>query len=262
MPTPLRKRRLNGNLYERDSSVETQISLLTALSAPELGCTCAAPDSSPDYIRSEAILYLIRHAAFEDQDARLKQLHKILFQRLLRLCPRVEAADGKTASAFNTRVRQAMIDRFTNLLIADGRAYEERLDFYEVRFGLAVAKLRADAKRIARREERKAEPLMDDVTGDVRAVVEAAAGADDPFAVATKYATDYRSRLDAAINRLPTEQKEIIDMLFCEKLPIESKDPAVGSIVARTGLSEKTVRNRRDRALEALRQILTGEDAS
>lgn len=262
MPTPLRKRRLNGSLYERDSSVEIQITWLISLSAAELGRASAAPKSSADYIRSEAILYFIRNAAFENQDALREQLHKVLFQRLLRQCPRVEAADGKTVSALKLRVRQGMIDRFTDLLMSDGRAYEERLDFYEVRFGSAVAKLRVDAERLAVREERKSKPLLDEATGEVRAMVEAAAGADDPFAVATKYTTDYRSRLDAAINRLPTEQKEIIDMLFCEKLPIESKDPAVVSIVARTGLSEKTVRNRRDRALEALRHILTEEDAS
>lgn len=262
MPAPLRKHHSNGDLYQRDPAVEAQIALLTDLSAADLDRACAAPKLSADYVRSECILYLIRQASREGRNAEREHLHKILFQRLLRQCPRMEAADGNTASALRLRVQETMIDRFTELLMSDRRGYEERLDFYEVRFGAAVAALRADAERKAHREERKAKPLMDEVTGDIRATVEAAAGADDPFAVATKYATDYRSRLDASIDRLPTDQREIIDMLFREQLPIESKDSAVVSIVSRTGLSEKTVRNRRDRALVALRQILTEEDAS
>lgn len=262
MLTPLRKRRLNGQLYERDPVVEAQIIALAGLPVADINRACTTPQSSPDHIRSECILHLIRHPVGEDHDALRKQLHRILFQRLFRRCPRVEAAGGRTASAQKLHARQIMIDRFTDLLMSDVQAYEERLDFYEVRFGSAVATLRADAERVAQREERRAKPLFNEATGDVRAVVEKAAGADDPFAVTKKYATDYRSRLDGAIDRLPREQSEIIDMLFRKQLPIQSQDPGVESIVSRTGLVEKTVRNRRDRALKALRQMLTEEDAS
>lgn len=260
--TPLRKRRLDGRPYERDPEVESRIGSLTKLGDPDLIRACNLPSSNPNYVRSECVLYLLRHAYGARALALSEQLHKILVRRLLKQMPRAEAADGKTALVHSLRVRDYVLDRFTDLLASDGQAYEERLDFYEVRFASAIARLRDSAERAVTREERKAKPLFHEETGDVLANVEEAAGASDPFTIATKYATDYRSELDAAINRLPPEQREIVEMLVHRGMPIESKDPNVESIVRATGLAEKTVRNRRDRALESLRRLLTQEDAS
>jgi DNA-directed RNA polymerase specialized sigma24 family protein len=260
--TPLRKWGLDGKLYERDPVVETRIAALSKLTDPDLIRACSLPQTDTNFVRPECVLYLLRRAYGRKAVALSEQLHKNLVMRLLKRMPRPESADGTTASAHNIRVRDYVLDRFMNLLASDAQAYEERLDFYEVRFGAAVARLRDSAERDVTRKERRAKPLLDEETGDVLAVVEEAAGTSDPFKIATKYATDYRSELDAAIDRLLPEQREILEMLFHKRMLIESKDPSVPSIVQITGLAEKTVRNRRDRALAELHRLLTQEDAS
>ncbi|MCP1557028.1 MULTISPECIES: hypothetical protein [Methylorubrum] len=140
--------------------MESRIGSLTKLGDPDLIRTCNLPSSNPAYVRSECVLYLLRRAYGARALTLSEQLHKILVRRLLKQMPRAEAVDGKTALAHSLRVRNCVLDRFTDLLASDGQAYEERLDFYEVRFASAIARLRDSAERVVTREERKAKPLF------------------------------------------------------------------------------------------------------
>ena len=91
------------------------------------------------------------------------------------------------------------------------------------------------------------------------AEVERAVGAVDPFSSIDFDRTDYRSRLDAAIDALPQEQSRIIEMLR-KGFPIDSKDPSVMTIAKALGRSEKTIRTYRDRAVASLRAALSSGD--
>jgi hypothetical protein len=259
--TTLRKRRKNGDLYERDEAVEAQIKTLVGLAEGDLIRACTTGKSSPDYVRSECVLHLLRRARGAGLLAIYEQLYKILIYRVLRQLPRPEAADGRTAATMEMRVRQYALDQFRDFLTIDARGYAERLDFFEVRFEAAVARLRADGRRVAWREGRRIKPLLDEETGEVLSAVEKAAGAYDPFETLAKNTLDYRIHLDEAIDALPPEQSEIVEMLR-RQMPIDSKDPGVETIVKVTGLAEKTVRNRRDKAFAAIRRFLTQENAS
>lgn len=254
---PLRKRRLTGELYERDGKVEILIAELAALPRDELiGRAAITKRSDPGYVPSECLVYFIRASRHDNNEAWFERLYRILMERVLRSVPRSESSDGKTASLTRTVVRDKVFSRFVEILSADRASYVDKLDFFEVRFDGAVASFRRDAQEQAWRDENRSKPLQyDEESGELAAEVEAAAGVQDPFATSDFDDPTYRSRLDAAIEALPPEQIRIIHMLK-EGFPIDSKEPDVMTIAKALGRSEKTIRTYRDKAIAALRSAL------
>ncbi|ARQ13494.1 response regulator protein (plasmid) [Rhizobium etli] len=254
---PLRKRRLTGEVYERDPRVETLIAELAALPRDQLiGRAAITKRSDPGYVPSECLVYFIRASRHDNNEAWFERLYRILMERVLRSVPRSESSDGKTESLTRSLVRDKVFSRFVEMLSADRASYVDKLDFFEVRFDGAVANLRRDAQEQAWRDENRSQPLeYDEESGELTAEVERAAGAYDPFAAPDFDDPVYRSRLDAAIEALPPEQIRIIHMLK-EGFPIDSKEPDVMTISKALGRSEKTIRTYRDKAIAALRSAL------
>lgn len=260
--TPLRKRRLSGELYERDPKIEALIAELAILSRDELIAKAAITKrSDPGYVSSECLVYFIRASRHDNGEAWFERLYRILTERVLRSLPRAERSDGKTESLTRGVVRDKVFGRFVELLSADRAAYVDKVDYFEVRFDGALASLRRDAQEQAWRDENRSQPLeYDEESGELSPEVEAAAGAYDPFAASDFDDPAYRSRLDAAIEALPTEQSRIIHMLR-QGFPIDSKEPDVMTIAKALGRSEKTVRTYRDKAFAALRAAMAdGEE--
>ncbi|ADZ72765.1 MULTISPECIES: response regulator transcription factor [Alphaproteobacteria] len=254
---PLRKRRLTGELYERDRKVETLIAELAALPRDELiGRAAITKRSEPGYVPSECLVYFIRASRHDNNETWFERLYRILMERVLRSVPKPENSDGKTESLTRSVVRDKVFSRFVEILSADRASYVDKLDYFEVRFDGAVASLRRDAQEQAWRDENRSKPLeYDEESGELSAEVEAAAGAHDPFAASDFDDPSYRSRLDAAIEALPPEQIRIIHMLK-QGFPIDSKEPDVMTIAKALGRSEKTIRTYRDKAFAALRVAL------
>jgi hypothetical protein len=257
--TPLRKRRLSGELYERDPKVKALIAELAALSRDELTARAAIRKrADPRYIPSECLVYFIRASRRDNNEGWFERLYRILIDRVLRSLPRAESRDGKTESLTRGVVRDKVFSRFVELLSADRAAYVDKLDFFEVRFDGAVASLRRDAQDQAWRDENRSQPLeYDEDSGELSPEVEAAAGTHDPFAVSDLHDSSYRSRFDAAIEALPPEQSRIVHMLR-QGFPIDSKEPDVMTIAKALRRSEKTVRTYRDKAFAALRAAMAG----
>ncbi|MDF0695890.1 DNA-binding response regulator [Rhizobium sp. MC63] len=254
---PLRKRRLTGELYERDGKVEILIAELAALPRDELiGRAAITKRSDPGYVPSECLVYFIRASRHDNNEAWFERLYRILMERVLRSVPKSESSDGRTESLTRSVVRDKVFSRFVEILSADRASYVDKLDFFEVRFDGAVASFRRDAQEQVWRDENRSKPLeYDEESGELAAEVEAAAGVHDPFAASDFDDPTYRSRLDAAIEALPPEQIRIIHMLK-EGFPIDSKEPDVMTIAKALGRSEKTIRTYRDKAIAALRLAL------
>ncbi|MBI1256529.1 MAG: DNA-binding response regulator [Chloroflexi bacterium] len=259
MVSPLRKTTLDGQLYTRRPATVQALTLLLGLSRDDVIARCSInrrEDSA--YVPTECLLYLVRERRSDNSEAYFERLYKLLLKRVLHALPREPSADGALESLTNAKIREAVRDRFTELLLCDRLEYDDRLDYFEVNFDGAIANLRKDARKGAWRDENRSKPLEFDDSRDLTPEVEAAAGSFDPTAAYENAGTDYRSRLDAAIDALPDLQGKIITMLRYS-IPIDSKDPNAVTIAKTLGKVEKTVRNQRDKAFAALKVAMGGE---
>lgn len=259
--TPLRNRRLTGELYERDPKIVALIGKLEVLPRDKLIARAEITKrSDPGYIPSECLVYFIRASRRDNNEAWFERLYRILIGRVLRSLPKAESSDGKTESLTRGVVRDKVFGRFIELLSADRADYVDKLDYFEVRFDGALASLRRDAQEKAWRDENRSQPLQyDEESGELAPEVEPAAGAHDPFAASDFDDPAYRSRLDAAIEALPMEQSRIVHMLR-QGFPIDSKEPDVMTIAKALARSEKTVRTYRDKAFAVLRAAMADGD--
>jgi hypothetical protein len=243
---PLRKRTLQGKLYVRIPSVEAKLREILALPPTELVNRCALLDrKDPAYIHSECLLYLVR--TWKPDDPYFEQIYKILAERILRRIPKGQ-------------MREKLFESFVDLLAQDRTTYIERLDYFEVRFDSALLNMRRDAQRWVCREPDHSS-IDDPEMAELRRKAEECIGSFDPFDPATLDRADYRSRLDEAINTLPIEQKEIVE-LWLQGMPIDSSNPSTMSIAKKLGKAEKTIRLHRDQAFATLRSILENEKMS
>lgn len=261
--TPLRKRRPTGDLYTRPPAIESMLEELASLSRDELlERARVSQPSDPAYIPSECLVYFVRASRMDNNDDWFERLYKILNARVLRRLPRAEGRIGKRQieSYSHEEIRDRAYGRFVELLAADRTSYQERLDYFEVRFDGAMASLRRDAQEQVWRDDNRSVALeADDETGELAVEVERAAEDLNPFASWDVEDVVFRQRLDAAIESLPPEQRSVIEMLR-QGFPIDSKEPGVMTISSVLGRSEKTIRNYRDRAIAALRAALTDGD--
>lgn len=262
MTAALRKQKPDGTVYTRLPGTETLITILAQLGRDEILARCAIRQrADPQYVSSECLLHLVRASRADNSNAWFERLYKILYDRVLRALPRADAADGRTSSLTRELIRDQVSERLAEMLAADRQDYEERLDFFEVRFDMALKRLRLDAQKQAWRDENRNRPIeYDDASGELSPEIEKAAGSANPFEGMEFRDEAFRLRLDAAIEALPPEQSRTIHMLMLE-YTIQSDDPSVHTICKELGVTRKTVWNYRDRAMKALKKALgEGED--
>lgn len=193
-------------------------------------------------------MYFVRNTA---PGAHRDRLTLLLLQRVARRAPRPSDSGGHTASLTRSNIRDDMVDHFIDLLVTDWASRDERLDFYEVGFYAAIAKDRTDASLRHWARENRSEELETDEP-EVAEAVEVMISGYNPFDADEQDKKIYRRLLDEAIDSLPEFQRRIIEMLR-QGIPIESKDPTVGSISKVLKKTEKTVRTHRDKAFASLR---------
>jgi hypothetical protein len=266
VPAPLRKLRKDGTPYQRRQEIERSLVSLEQLSRSELAerCTVTPPDAT-GYLPSEGLLHFVRACRSDNSDNHFQVLFRILRQRVLARLPQPEIGRGPDGevrlSNQNMKIAELVMDRFQALLVSDRAAYDDRLDYFEVNFDDAVASLRGTARKKVFKEENRSEPMTyDDETSELNAEIEKAAAAQNPLSASKLDDPAYRSRFDAAIDSLPESQRRVMELLRLG-MPIDSKEPGVQTIVQTLGCVEKTVRNRRDRAFEAIRKALEEEES-
>ncbi|MGK8835008.1 RNA polymerase sigma factor [Achromobacter xylosoxidans] len=249
MIRPLTKRTVDGRSYTRRPNVETQIQALASVNAGELERRASIlTKTDPDFVLSEALMYFVRNTA---PGAHRDRLTLLLLQRVAQQAPRPSDSGGHTASLTRSNIRDDMVDHFIDLLVTDWASRDERLDFYEVGFYAAIAKDRTDASLRHWARENRSEELETDEP-EVAEAVEIMISGYNPFDADEQDKEVYRRLLDEAIDSLPEFQRRIIEMLR-QGIPIESKDPTVGSISKVLKKTEKTVRTHRDKAFASLR---------
>ena len=260
---PLTKRRSDGTLYTRRADVEEALARLIEQSREQIVSALKIRDSSsPLYIKSECIIYLIRETRNDNDESYFNDLYRELMRRLSSALPRVageraDLSENVYAANARDRVRDAFVAKLTEDRAEPGTA----LDYFEVMFAGAIAALRKTSMQRARRQAARSEPIADEEMNEPSLAVERAVGSldlkeellsDDPI---------YRSRVADAIKALPDKLGRVVELIMRD-MPIDSSDDSVMTIRKAIGVkSEKTVRNRRDEAYRLIREALSiGDD--
>lgn len=255
MVTPLVKAKPGGLQYVRRAHIEALLKELEALPPAALVTRCEiSRRSAPDYVPSECVLYFVRRGRNET-GAGQRKLVEILMKRVLSSLSRGESRSGGQ-DLDSEEIREAAFGKFMEMITMDRAMYCERLDFFEINFENPLKNLWIDAGRTVFRRRECTFPLEADAdTNELSLAVERAAGSFDISDVFGLEAEDCRSRLPAAIESLPTEEKRIVVMIM-QGYPIDSQDPDVETISRTLGKSERTIRTYRDRAFATLRTVL------
>ena len=267
MIAPLRMQDPAGKLYRRPPEIEESLAALSQLTAADAVHRSRIEDTDdPDYVPSECLLHFVRQASFANDQNAFRELFMILNKRVHRAVPvfarRVTGLDKPAVKASDLEIQELVVSAFHKMLCADRVAYNERLDYFEIRFNSAIVRLRATARRTVQRVESRQEPMAykgetNITSGEIELQL---AKLKTPAAVENVDFL-YRSKLQAAISSLPADERRVIELLQNDML-IDSIDDTVDTIVKALGCSEKTVRNRRDRAYARLYDALHQEDVT
>lgn len=260
MPHPLQRKCNDGMPYERLPEIEDWISKLEKVDPEErIRQFASSFRTSPRYVPSEVLVYFLRSTWAEQMTSDFEKIFRILMKRIEQsLCSAVP--ESRIAGAKG--IREEIMGRFAERIAKDCKGRSKLLDFYEIRFDKAFVAFRTSMLRQIGPSSGTTIPLSTD-DGDTpeisREVEDAAADflSGDPQQIDDPA---FRSALNAAINSLPDDQKQVVGLLL-QGFQIDSKDKDVLTIARLLRCDERTVRNRRDRAFKALRTILHEEYA-
>ncbi|PHR95803.1 MAG: hypothetical protein COA68_16825 [Oceanobacter sp.] len=259
--SPLRKKTDEGVLYKRRTQTEALIRTCHQMTFDEL-CNRAEINGRkhPDYIPSEVLVYFLRQTKTHNSDAQFAALYQLLQKRIKRVCPREDVHLGTkdAAAAHLLDFQDFVLDDFAERVMCDRQAYEENLDGFEVAFDRMIARRKYDAMRKMYRRDKPKTQIEFGEDGDISAEVEESLALLNPSIGSIEEDITYRFQLQRAIDTLPEDERRVIIMILAE-IPNESSDPADQTISKLLGCGPQTVRNRRDRAVKKLQEMLGTE---
>ncbi len=249
MAEPLTKRSKEGVLYVRPPEVESNIN--GALNQDTVHLIRRAQETdrgSPDYLRSECLVHLIRAAIRGGDDSRYNALLPILLSRcetILKWKIGVQVPNAEY-------VREEVLSEFS-ILFADEAQDEppDELDYYEVKFNHAFQVLRCLVLRRERKRTEGAQVLSDGSEAEDRREQPA----NLPSCRATQEDGFHRAEL---LDRLPHALQQVL-VLTEMGYVAESTDPTKETVATRCGVSGRTVRSRLDQARQLIEKMLQEE---
>jgi DNA-directed RNA polymerase specialized sigma24 family protein len=259
MVIPLNKTTKNGRPYNRRPQVEKLLKELEVLVPDQLvkRLTCAQ-----QAVPSEVLVYYLRHTELALAAKHLEPIFTVFYSRLeaalRKTCP-----DGRIAHA--AFIRDEITGRVLEMIATDRNTPIDQMYYWEINFNHALANLRKDVLRElgpARKTDPliNAEPLtQNDSDGDeIRPEVDIAAA--DFFNSSPSILDDqyFRMHLMDAISNLPEDERRAVGLLL-QGMQIDSQNPEVMTIAKALECTEKTVRNRLQRAYKTLRVVLQKE---
>jgi len=256
-----REKKSDGSTYFRPEAIEKTINTAAKLASAELRRRALITDrQDPRYLPSECLVYFIREARRQGDEA----LASDLLQALLPRCARILKAKIRDDVPNAGTIRESVLGDFVEMFLRDGGDEQEnRLDIYEVRFNLAFRGRWLDAreKEMWRAGHEEALPLSegdryadaDEAIG--RRVAAALAGsAVDPTDAVT------HSELRATIQTLPIVERKVVALHYFWGFDIESDDPKKRTVATILGVSGRTVRTKHARALKTLRARMEADN--
>jgi DNA-directed RNA polymerase specialized sigma24 family protein len=258
MPESLNKKDKNDTPYRRRPEIEALLTHFEALAADER-THLFEPSSrkAPDYVPSEALVYFLRRAWAEDKKKEFEQIFNLLMKRV---GAALNASINDSRMAGAQEIREEIFGRFAERIAKDCVAKSTWLDFYEICFEKAFLSFQITALRQIGPTTVETVPLTSNEENDAELTPEIeCAAADFLDGNLSKFdEPGFRSALMAAIDCLPSDQKQVVGLLL-QGFPIDSKDSDVMTIARILQCDERTVRNRRNRALSTLKTTLQEE---
>jgi hypothetical protein len=262
MTRPLTKIDSNGKTYERPTEIEAAIRSAEQQDAVTASRRAAISDkSSPDFMPSECLVYLIREARRRSNE----QTMNVLLSRLLARCEtnlRATVPDGRLPNA--AEVREDILGEFGILFAEDGSAgHLDLLDYFECRFNRAFLTLRID---MVRREIARAKPLVqvpaEDGTQDYSGDDEVLSRLSEEFRQdPTQLPKIFLKELLDAIKSLPDDERKAVVLCHILGYKEESEDILERTAATICGVSGRTIRNRLGRAAAKLSHLKSKKEA-
>ncbi len=245
---PLTRKTGSGDVLQRPARIQAEIAAALKLSAGEVLARAAGQpprgslgSASPETMSEECMVHLIRR----DLRARTSgtamlggRLAEDLTPILLERCERGlrRSIRGFPASACN-EIREEVLGRLAVSLAGTG----DEADFLEVRFALALKRLRID---ICRRERRRLhglvaleEPLVESADSDSETIVDRM-----PPLPASQ---EDRLLIQQALSKLTPEERKVLVLHKLAGVPMNSTiADGTTTLVSLLGRSERTLRNR------------------
>lgn len=245
MVRPLTRCKKNGVFYKRPAAIEQSIAQALSATPATLPARVAISDPrQTEYLAPEVLVHLIRHALRSNNDS----LASALLARLGARCARLLKRRVPDTNAYDAHdIREEVLSQLYELF-ADDVAHPDKapLDFYEVRFNMAFATLRAGIIREALRQQKRSVPVSVPVGTDEETDDDGGELLDpkDPSESADVVLTVEKEQLSRLIQALPPDEREAIVWKYYFDLKTESNDPTEATVAKRCGVSGSEVRSR------------------
>lgn len=248
LPEPLTRRNAGGDVYQRLATVDRQIQDTLRLESEELRRRLEIRDeASPDFLKEEALVYLIRYYRRVGNRQHVNDLSTCLVNRCAKLIYGSLGSLGPDAR--DDGYSEVVEELFAKILDLDS----DRGDFLQVRFWVVLERITVDIfrKQVNRLELETTggydQETIDTLTQQGAVVV--------PTAFASRSVESKvidRVLIEAALHQLEEPFRSAYLLHHYWRWPIEDKDPTVQTISRRFGKTPRTIRNWLSRADERL----------
>ncbi len=241
---PLTRRTRSGERLRRPARIEQEIASVITRPVSYLRARALATPENKDPLSSECLVYLIR----QDLRRGSRRLAEDLTPILLHRCEASLRGSIRGFSPTTAReVREDVLGKLALSLLDQG----DEADFLEVRFGLALKRLRIDTCRRYRRHDQRHIQLEDTGPSD-----------GDELPAIDRLRPDRARQEDRLLIRqalasLAAPERDVLVLHRLAGIPLRTQAKARPDLVGLLGCSERTLRNRLRRAelrLQAFRE--------
>ena len=252
LPEPLTRRNAHGYVYQRLATVDRQIQDIIRLDTEELQRRSVVRyETSPDFLREESLVYLIRHF----HKAGNRKVVNDLSECLLTRC--ATYISGRLASLRADFRKEAYADVVLELFSRILNLHSDRGDYLQVRFWLALKRLAIQVFRKQLKLQQSHTPVTsppgyDDSSSNMstRSVVVREPSTSASRSVETQAIE--KSVIREALSQLEEPFRSAYLLRYYFEWPIEDQDPTAQTISRKFGKTPRTIRNWLARAEESL----------
>jgi len=254
MARTLTKRTREGALYTRPPDVEAQIDRVLAADLTSLRGVVAITDrKSPDYLRSETLVHLLRDAIRTGDGNRLNAM----LPALLRRCEAILQVKVSQQLPNAEQLREDILSEFAELVASDGAGERpDEMDFYECRFNLAFYAFRISAMHREQRDYELTFSTSDEPDDDESdADLQTGGKLSNLFRVPDQEDDVFRDQLRTAIERLPKKERDAVVYVHGMGYDEESVDTNKTTAATLCNCTGRTIRNRLTSASKKLKRF-------